>query len=92
MLLLGDRKKLATVIVDSYNKSKTKARTESGAEKDNTTALDNEGRRLLEALQSQDGDTLVTTLKSFVKSVLDESTDDYHSKEPSEAHEAPEED
>ena len=76
-LLLSDPKKLASIIFeDPDGRFKRKPETPDGAVKDHTHEESEQGRRLIEALSSKDPETVVNSLRSFVKSVLDESTDE----------------
>lgn len=71
---MKDSKKTAISILEGVLKKK--AQTSDGAEKDCMPANADQAKRLLAALKSEDSESLMNTLRSFVKSVMDESTDE----------------
>jgi hypothetical protein len=75
MLFMKDPKKLATMIVEGAKLSK-KPETSDGAEKDATPANNDQASRLLSALQSNDAESVMNNLRSFIRDVMNESHDE----------------
>jgi hypothetical protein len=76
-LFMKDPKKLATLIVEGASPDlKKKPETADGAEKDVTPANEDRASKLLAAVQANDAGAFMNSLRSFIKDVLNESTDE----------------
>jgi hypothetical protein len=74
-LFMKDPKKLATMIMES-SALKKKPETSDGAEKDVKPANNDQAAKLIAALQSNDSESVMNSLRSFIKDVMNESTDE----------------
>lgn len=74
-LFMKDPKKLATMIIEGAELEK-KPQTSDGAEKDATPANTDQASKLLAAVQSNDANALMNSVRSLIKSMMSESTDE----------------
>jgi hypothetical protein len=73
-LFMKDPKKMAAMVIDHLGKKK--ATTSDGAEKDHKPEQSDLGSQLLKAIQSNDVESFVNNLRSFVSSHKSELTDE----------------
>lgn len=81
-LFMKDSKKTAISILEGALKKK--AQTSDGADKDCMPANKDQISRLLEAISSKDSEAFLNNLRSFVKDVMNESTDEKPAVEQAE--------
>jgi 5,10-methenyltetrahydromethanopterin hydrogenase len=74
-LFMKDPKKTATLIIEAM-KTKKAPQTSDGAVKDALPANSDQASRLLEAIKSSNPEAFMNSLRSFVKDVMNESTDE----------------
>lgn len=81
-LFMKDPKKTAMLILDSALKKK--AQTSDGAYKDHSLSNADEAEKIFRAITSQSKESLVSSLRGLIKSVMNEETDESPAVEKAE--------